>query len=167
MMLHPRKLTWKHGSHFKKNTKNLFPVPIVQIINPELLKSVVELKNNSTRQRNMFIVLTVLYVLLQEHSVVFLKIIKRKMYPPPFEYSGLTGNKGVNVPEVLQSYLGGLKFIPYTRDLPKNTTSQKRGVPTKTKSAREIAKGAAAAATVDGVPAKELVEKTAELNLAK
>jgi len=85
---------------------------------------------------------------------------------PPFEYSGLTGNKGVNVPEVLQSYLGGLKFIPYTRDLPKNTTSQKRGVPTKTKSAREIAKGAAAA-TEDGVPTKELVEKTAELNLAK
>lgn len=63
--------------------------------------------------------------------------------------------------------MGGLKFIPYTRDLPKNTTSQKRGVPTKTKSAHEIAKGAATASTDDGVPAKELVEKTAELNLAK
>jgi hypothetical protein len=65
----------------------------------------------------------------------------------------------VNVPEVLQNYLGGLKFIPYTRDLPKNTTSQKRGVPTKTKSALEIAKGKAE----DDV--KELSAKTAELKL--
>jgi hypothetical protein len=64
---------------------------------------------------------------------------------------------------VLQGYLGGLKFIPYTRDLPKNTTSQKRGVPTKTKSAHEIAK----AATETIVPEKELAEKTAKLNLAK
>lgn len=71
------------------------------------------------------------------------------------------------MPEVLQSYLGGLQFIPYTRDLPKNTTSQKRGVPTKTKSAHEIAKSATAATTDDGVSAKELAEKTAELNLAK
>lgn len=69
------------------------------------------------------------------------------------------------MPEVLQPYLGGLKFIPYTRDLPKNTTSQKRGVATKTKSAHEIAKGAAQTKTED-VPAKELVEKTAELNLS-
>jgi hypothetical protein len=58
--------------------------------------------------------------------------------------------------------LGGLSFIPYTRDLPKNTTSQKRGVPTKTKSAHEIAKGAAVAGDV---PEKELVGKTAGLNL--
>jgi hypothetical protein len=66
---------------------------------------------------------------------------------------------------VLQSYLGGLKFIPYTRDLPKNTTSQKRGVSAKTKSVPEIEK----AATTDGnaAPAQELVEKTAELNLIK
>jgi hypothetical protein len=69
------------------------------------------------------------------------------------------------VPEVLQPYLGGLQFIPYTRDLPKNTTSQKRGVPTKMKSAHEIAKGAAAAAGGDDVPTKELVEKAAELNM--
>ena len=64
---------------------------------------------------------------------------------------------------MLQPYLGGVKFIPYTRDLPKNTTSQKRGNP-KTKSVHEIAAG-----NVDGkktaVPVKELVEKTAELNL--
>lgn len=65
---------------------------------------------------------------------------------------------------MLQSYLGGLKFIPYTRDLPKNTTSQKRGVPTKTKSAHEIAKGTTEHVAV---PEKELVEKTAELNLVK
>jgi hypothetical protein len=69
----------------------------------------------------------------------------------------------VNVPEVLQSYLGGLKFIPYSRDLPKNTTSQKRGVSVKTKPAHEIAK----AATATGNAAQELVEKTAELNLVK
>ena len=68
------------------------------------------------------------------------------------------------MPEVLQPYLGGLKFIPYTRDLPKNTTSQKRGVATKTKSAHEIAKGTAFAN--DAAPAKELVEKAAELNLS-
>ena len=68
------------------------------------------------------------------------------------------------MPEVLQPYLGGLKFIPYTRDLPKNTTSQKRGVATKTKSAHEIAKGTAVAN--DAAPAKELVEKAAELNLS-
>jgi hypothetical protein len=68
------------------------------------------------------------------------------------------------VPEVLQPYLGGLKFIPYTRDLPKNTTSQKRGVPTKTKSAHEIAKGSAGAN--DAAPAKELVDKAAELKLS-
>ena len=65
---------------------------------------------------------------------------------------------------MLQAYLGGLKFIPYTRDLPKNTTSQKKGVPTKTKSAHEIAKGTAENPVV---PEKELVEKTQELNLAK
>lgn len=65
----------------------------------------------------------------------------------------------------MQGYLGGLKFIPYTRDLPKNTTSQKRGVPTKTKSAHDIAK-ATTESSAD-VPEKELVEKTAELNLAK
>jgi hypothetical protein len=64
------------------------------------------------------------------------------------------------VPEVLQPYLGGLKFIPYTRDLPKDSTSQKRKVQVKTKSAHEIAK-----ATEDAVPEKELVGKTAELNL--
>jgi len=61
---------------------------------------------------------------------------------------------------VLQGYLGGVKFIPYTRDLPKNTTSQKRGG-VQTKSAQEIAEAAAKTA-----PTKELVEKTAELNLA-
>lgn len=60
---------------------------------------------------------------------------------------------------MLQGYLGGVKFIPYTRDLPKNTTSQKRGV-VQAKSAQEIAEAAAKA-----VPAKELAEKTAELNL--
>jgi len=60
----------------------------------------------------------------------------------------------------LQGYLGGLKFIPYTRDLPKNTTSQKRGVATKAKSAHEIAKD-----TEKNVPEKELVEKTAELDM--
>jgi hypothetical protein len=65
---------------------------------------------------------------------------------------------------VLQPYLGGLQFIPYTRDLPKNTTSQKRGVPTKMKTAHEIAR-AAAAAGGDDTPTKELVEKAAELNL--
>jgi hypothetical protein len=69
------------------------------------------------------------------------------------------------VPEVLQPYLGGLQFIPYTRDLPKNTTSQKRGVPTKMKSAHEIAKGAAAAVGGNDVPTKTLVDKAAELNL--
>ena len=74
--------------------------------------------------------------------------------------------QGVNVPEGLQGYLGGLKFIPYTRDLPKNTTSQKRGAPTKMKSAHEIAKELAEA-NADAVPTQELVEKTAELNLAK
>ena len=58
--------------------------------------------------------------------------------------------------------MGGLKFIPYTRDLPKNTTSQKRGVPTTTKSAHEIAKDRAA---VDAVPQRELAGKTAELSL--
>ena len=61
------------------------------------------------------------------------------------------------MPEVLQNYLGGLKFIPYTRDLPKNTTSQKRGVPTKTKSAQEIKDAAE----------KELTAKTAKLTLPK
>lgn len=66
------------------------------------------------------------------------------------------------MPEVLRGYLGGLEFIPYTRDLPKNTTSQKRGNPTKMKSAQEIAKDTAAA-----VPTKELVDKTAELDLQK
>ena len=66
------------------------------------------------------------------------------------------------VPEVLRGYLGGLEFIPYTQDLPKNTTSQKRGNPTKTKSAHEIAKETAAPTE----PAKELVEMTAGLNLA-
>jgi hypothetical protein len=66
------------------------------------------------------------------------------------------------VPEVLQPYLGGLAFIPYTRDLPKNTTSQKRGAQIKTKSAHEIAK-----ATETVVPEKELVAKAAELNLSK
>jgi hypothetical protein len=65
---------------------------------------------------------------------------------------------------VLQGYLGGLKFIPYTRDLPKNTTSQKRGVPTKTKFAHEIAKGTT---ENSAVPEKELVEKAKELNLVK
>jgi len=73
--------------------------------------------------------------------------------------------QGVHVPEVLQNYLGGLKFIPYTRDLPKNTTSQKRGVPTKTKSAHEIAMGAVVATASE--PTSKLVEKTAELNLSK
>lgn len=66
---------------------------------------------------------------------------------------------------MLQSYIGGLKFIPYTRDLPKNTTSQKRGAPTKTKSAHEIAKAATTAGNV--APSQELAEKTAELNLIK
>src|SRR5579859_2859987 len=74
----------------------------------------------------------------------------------------LYSSQGVNVPEVLQGYLGGLKFIPYTRDLPKNTTSQKRGKPTQTKSAHEIAK---TEATKDVVPEKELVQKAAELDL--
>ena len=64
------------------------------------------------------------------------------------------------MPEVLQPYLGGLKFIPYTRDLPKDSTSQKRKVQVKTKSAHEIAK-----ATDNAVPEKELLGKTAELNL--
>ena len=64
---------------------------------------------------------------------------------------------------MLQPYLGGLKFIPYTRDLPKNTTSQKRGNP-KTKSAHEIAEAAAAKSPV---PEKELLEKTAELDLTQ
>ena len=63
---------------------------------------------------------------------------------------------------MLQGYLGGLKFIPYTRDLPKNTTSQKRGVTAK--SAQEIADATAKTETKT-VPAKELVEKTAKLNL--
>ena len=64
--------------------------------------------------------------------------------------------------------MGGVEFIPYTRDLPKNTTSQKRGNPTKTKSAHEIAKDTAAATPTEEVtPTKELVDKTAELNLAK
>ena len=61
---------------------------------------------------------------------------------------------------MLQPYLGGLKFIPYTRDLPKDSTSQKRKVQVKTKSAHEIAKAAD-----NAVPEKELVGKTAELNL--
>jgi len=61
--------------------------------------------------------------------------------------------------------LGGLKFIPYTRDLPKNTTSQKREVPTKTKSVHDIAKEGTLDMAKDGVPAAELVEKTKELNL--
>jgi hypothetical protein len=56
--------------------------------------------------------------------------------------------------------LGGLKFIPYTRDLPKDSTSQKRKVQVKTKSAHEIAKAAD-----NAVPEKELLGKTAELNL--
>ena len=65
----------------------------------------------------------------------------------------------------MQPYVGGVKFIPYTRDLPKNTTSQKRGNP-KTKSAHEIAAENAAKDT-NAVPEKELTEKTAELNLTK
>jgi hypothetical protein len=69
------------------------------------------------------------------------------------------------MPEVLQPYLGGLQFILYTRDLPKNTTSQKRGVSTKMKSAHEIANGAATAAGKVDVPTKKLVEKAAELKL--
>ena len=64
------------------------------------------------------------------------------------------------MPEVLQSYLGGLTFIPYTRELSKDSTSQKRKGQVKTKSTHEIAKAAEAA-----VPEKELVAKTAELNL--
>ncbi|BFZ53202.1 Cytosolic seryl-tRNA synthetase [Savitreella phatthalungensis] len=33
---------------------------------------------------------------------------------------------GVVVPEVLRPFMGGATFIPYTKDLPKNTTSAKR-----------------------------------------
>jgi len=68
------------------------------------------------------------------------------------------------VPEVLQAYLGGLDFIPYTRDLPKDSTSQKRGVATKT--AEEI-KNTATAHAAAKVPEKELVHKAADLNLSK
>jgi hypothetical protein len=64
----------------------------------------------------------------------------------------------------LQGYLGGLKFIPYTRDLPKNSTStQKRGGTMKTKSAHEIAK----ASVTNEDASKELIEKAAELHLVK
>lgn len=64
--------------------------------------------------------------------------------------------------------MGGVEFIPYTKDLPKNTTSQKRGNPTKTKSAHEIAKDTAPATpTEEATPNKELAEKAAELNLSK
>jgi len=34
---------------------------------------------------------------------------------------------GFNVPEVLQPYMGGKKFIPFTKELPKDSTSSKRG----------------------------------------
>jgi hypothetical protein len=54
--VHPRKSIWKHGSHSKKNSKNLFLVPIVQTTNPVPLKSVVVIRHNLARQRNMSIV---------------------------------------------------------------------------------------------------------------
>lgn len=34
--------------------------------------------------------------------------------------------QGLNIPEVLQPYMQGRTFLPYTVALPKGTTSQKR-----------------------------------------
>jgi hypothetical protein len=64
----------------------------------------------------------------------------------------------------LQPYLGGLEFIPYTKDLPNDSTSAKLGVPMKT--AEEI-KNALATAHAAANPEKGLVDKTAELKLGK
>jgi cell division ATPase FtsA len=64
----------------------------------------------------------------------------------------------------LQPYLGGLEFIPYTKDLPNDSTSAKLGIPMKT--AEEI-KNTLATAHAANAPEKELVGKTAELQLGK
>jgi hypothetical protein len=62
----------------------------------------------------------------------------------------------------LQSYLGGLDFIPYTRDL---ATSAKLGIPMKT--ADEVKNALATAHAAATAPQKELGDKTAELQLDK
>src|SRR2546423_6948860 len=137
-MLPPRKSISRPGSHSKRNTKSSFLVLTVPTTNPAPLKFDVASRSNSTRQRDTFTVSTERYVPPQGLSVASLKTTRQKTYSTLLCKDNV---QGVNVPEVLRPYLGGLKFIPYTRDLPKNTTSQKRGVPTKTKSAHEIAKG--------------------------
>lgn len=63
--------------------------------------------------------------------------------------------EGMRVPEVLRKYIpGNPEFIPYTKDLPKDSTSEKA----KAKTAEKTTKPAAGAAGSVAAKAKEAVD---------
>jgi seryl-tRNA synthetase len=67
--------------------------------------------------------------------------------------------------DILHPCLSGLDFIPYTRNLPNDSTSAKPGISMKT--AEEIKNALATVHAAATAPQKELVDKTAELQLDK